>query len=195
MNNEQDLKDFIPKIIKPLYLNLSAFNNYTEYVKKCDVAVRSSYNKYLQSQFKFKKVDVIGPTETEQLWDIWTSISSRQNRPINLMYEKPNGTRDRIKEDHWPIQDYTEYQFPNVALEFYAIYNKDVIIAYIELIFVDKIGVVHSTLGHFDYLKCGIMKALFLEVIRLKWGQINKLIYGSANQKDFFKTDLLIENS
>lgn len=192
MNKEKELKNFIHKINNPLCLDLSLFSDYNNYIKKCDTDVRTSYNKYLKNDFKFTKLFIIGPTEQFQLWDIWTSTNTRQNRPLNLYYEKIDGGKEEIKFNHWPIADYFEYIFPTCALEFYAIYKDDKIVAYLELIFSDGVAIVHSTLGHFNFLKFGIMKALFVEVIKLKWGTMNKLIYGSVNQKDYFKTDLLI---
>lgn len=192
MSKENDLKNFINKINNPLYLNLSLFLNFNDYIKKCDTDVRTSYNKYLRNYFKFERLYIIGPTEQSQLWDIWTSTNTRQNRPLNLYYEKINGSREEIKVNHWPIADYLEYTFPNCSLEFYAISKDDKIVAYLEIIISDKMAIVHSTLGHHSYLKFGIMKSLFVETIKLKWDLIDKFVYGSVDQKDYFKTDLLI---
>lgn len=191
---ENNIRNYISKLNNILYLDFSLFKDFNDYVKKCDISVRSSHNKYLKNNFNFKRLYIIGPEEQEQIYNIWTSTNKRQNRPINFFYEKIEGNKEEIKINNWPIKDYLEYTFPNNSLEFYAIYKDSVIIAYLELLITNKIAVVHSTLGHFDYLKFGIMKALFLEVIKLKWNNLDKLIYGNQNQKDFFKSDLLIES-
>lgn len=192
---ERSLRDFIHKIDRPLYLDLSVFANFNEYLKKCDVDVRTSYNKYLAGGFTFKKIDVIDLVAQKQIFDIWTSISTRQNRPINLFYELPDGTKHELKSDSWPIPDYSEYTFSGCSMEFYAVCKDDVIVAYLEVIIVGKTAIVHSTLGHFNYLKSGVMKSLFVEFIKLKWAVLDRLVYGPVSQKDFFKSDLLIKTS
>lgn len=192
---ELQLKTFIHKLNTPLYLDITSFKNYEEYLKKCDVAVRSAYNKYKSIGLTFKKVDLIDLEEKEQLWNIWTSTDKRKNRPVNLFYERINGVKEPIKKDYWPIENYKEYEFEDCSLEFYAIYKDNLMVAYLEVIIANKRLIVHSTLGHYDYLKYGITKSLFLEVIKLKWNYIEKFIYGDINQKDFFKKDLLIKET
>ena len=188
------LKSFIYKIKNPLYLDLTRFDNFTSYFAQCDVDVRTSYNKYIRNNFEFRQLNLITEKEQKQLYDIWTSTATRQGRTINLNYETIKGEVEEIKEDHWPIKDYNDYNFDDCSLELFVIYKDGIIVAYLELIFIDNIAIVHSTLGHFDYLKFGIMKALFVEVLALKWKDINKLIYGSVKQKDYFKSDLLIKS-
>lgn len=187
------LKNFIHKLSNPLYLDLTTFTGFNQYFVKCDTDVRTSYRKCFGEGFTFSKLEKIEDRHKKDLWEIWNSISKRQGRPINFMFEKIDGKTVELKDGEWPVDDYSEYSFGNESLEFYGIFSKEgTLVAYLEIIMVGKTGIVHSTLGHFKYLKYGIMKALFAEFIKTKWVKIDRLIYGCADKKDFFKSDLLI---
>jgi len=190
------LKGFIHKIENPLFLDLTKYTGFSDYFSKCDTDVRTSYRKCFGEGFSFARLDKISQNYKRDLWEIWNSISKRQGRPINFMFEQINGETVELKKDEWPVEDYSEYVFNNESLEFYGIFSKEgILVAYLEVIMVGKTGIVHSTLGHFQYLKYGIMKALFAEFIKTKWVKIDRLIYGGADKKDFFKSDLLINKS
>lgn len=190
------LKKFIHKIGNPLYLDLTGYTSFSNYLSKCDTDVRTSYRKCFAEGFTFAQLERIERRHKQDLWEIWNSVSKRQGRPINFMFEKIDGETVELKKDEWPIDDYAEYVFNNESLEFYGIFSKEgILVAYLEVIMIGKTGIVHSTLGHFQYLKYGIMKALFAEFIKTKWPKIDRLIYGGADKKDFFKSDLLINKS
>jgi hypothetical protein len=168
------------------FVDLTKFNSPQEYFKACDTDVRTCYrkaNKLNYSIIEHKEIDVI---TSNQLYDIWISTDVRQNRPINLNYEHSPRKTSVITRDKWPVEI---YDLPD---RMFCILVDSVVVGYLELRFSYKDATVHSTLGHYDYLKHGIMKALFFEVIKLTWGEIDKLIYGEKHQSNYFKRDLLI---
>lgn len=176
------------RLKNPLYLNLRNFSSPEDYFKHCDVDVRTSFRKCQAKGYEIKQLFNIGAEESAQIYNIWASKSERQNRPVNMNYEDLNLKLRPINKDQWPIKEYTR------PLAFYGIYLDGIIVGYLELVFEGDYAIVHSTLGHAEYLKYGIMKTMFFEVIKLNWNSINKLIYGAGNSKSYFKDDLRINN-
>ena len=75
----------------------------------------------------------------------------------------------------------------------YGLFLDKKLVAYLEILLSNGTAIVHSTMGHKKYLSCGIMKTLFMDVIKIKWGQIKYLVYGNRMEQTFFKKDLLIK--
>jgi hypothetical protein len=168
-------------------LNLREFDSTEEYFKKCDVDVRTCYRKCKKVGYEIKQYEEISSNVSLEIYDIWVSCDARQGRPINLNYETIDVKQVTILPERWPIEKYSG------NLRFYTLEINSRIVAYLELYTGGDTDIVHSTLGHNDYLKSGIMKTLFYEVIKLKWNDINKLIYGPRVQMNYFKKDLLFK--
>ncbi len=168
-------------------LDMGKFKNFEEYFAACDTDVRTCYRKAFRKYYTVKKID--NPSASD-LYNIWTSKNKRQNRKINLNYNHINGRIIKINGDSWAIPDYSEYKFADCSLEFFGCYDiNNVLVAYLELLIVGTTAIVHSTLGHGDHLKNGIMKFMFVEVLRTN-PHIKILGYGP--HESFFKNDLLI---
>jgi hypothetical protein len=175
------------RLPNPAFLDITQFKTSDDYFKACDVDVRTSFRKcQKQLNYVVKEYTDIKQQDANQLYEIWTSIDVRQNRPINLLYEPIDGKPFLITKNSWPVQKYTDKNRMFI-MEF-----SDKFIAYLELYIEDRIAVIHSTLGHYDYLKYGIMKTLFFTVIKDTWGEFDKLAYGPKSQGNHFKRDLLI---
>lgn len=174
------------RLANPLYLDLRTFDSPEDYFKQCDVDVRTSFRKCNKHSYEIKQLTDITAKDSSELYNIWTSSPTRQGRPINMNYEDLNFKLRPITAGKWPIEKYS------APLVFYALYIDNIIVGYLELLFEKDYAIVHSTLGHSDYLKYGIMKTLFFEVIKLNWNNINKLIYGRFDSTTHFKDDLRI---
>lgn len=175
------------KQIDYLGVDFRNFISPESYFSKCDVDVRTSYRKCFKAGYEIKKYEEISEELSAQLYNIWVSSKIRQGREINLNYETINGQRITICPNRWPIVKYGS------LLNFYALEMDSKVVAYLELLTDNKVDIVHSTLGHFDYLKLGIMKTLFFEVIKIRWNIVDRLEYGTKDQLNFFKKDLLFK--
>ena len=174
------------RLRNPLHTNLRDYTSIEDYFKQCDTDVRTSFRKCQNKGYEIKELTSIGAEESAQLYDIWTSSSTRQGRQINMVYEDLKLNLLPVNKDQWPVKEYS------LPLVFYALYMDGVIVGYLELLFEGDYAIVHSTMGHKNYLKFGIMKTLFFEVIKLNWGKINRLIYGPEKSSSHFKNDLRI---
>lgn len=187
MSIENDVINHIKGLPPQLCLDLNKFKTYQEYFDACDTDVRTSYRKAFRKYYTVVKEDK--PT-SYSLWEIWTSKNKRQDRDINLNYQHIDGRTILINKDEWVVPDYSKYKTENSSLEFFICLDINMrVVAYLELAIVGDTAVVHSTLGHGDHLKNGIMKFMFVEVLRTN-PHIKMLAYG--NQTSFFKDDLLI---
>lgn len=184
MKNNYDLLSRMGNVAE---VNLRLFTSPEDYYSKCDVDVRTQHRKASKVGFKINQLFDITPLISTELYSIWTSSDVRQNRPINLQYETIETFCLPILPERWPVKKY------DGPLSFYAMEMDVKIVAYVELYTQGTTAVVHSTLGHFDYLKYGIMKALFYEIIKLKWNEINTIVYGSQKDLNYFKKDLLFK--
>lgn len=168
-------------------LNLTEFKTPEEYLKACDVDVRTSINKAKKLTYVIEELTEINEVISAQLYDIWTSTNIRQNRPINLNYELLSGKTVLITKEKWPISRYT----PNNRM--FVLKSKDKILCYLELDILGTIAIVHSTLGHADYLNNGIMKTLYFDVFKITWGNFETVVYGQKKDLNYFKKDLLFQ--
>lgn len=190
MSIENDVVNHVKSLPPQLCLDLNKFKTYQEYFDACDTDVRTSYRKAFRKYYTVTKLDEIHSLLSAELYEIWMSKDTRQDRKINLNYQHIDGRTIEINKDEWVIPDYSIYKFPNCSLEFFVCYDIHMrVVAYLELAIVGDTAVVHSTLGHGDHLKNGIMKFMFVEVLRTN-PYIRVIAYG--NQTSFFKDDLLI---
>lgn len=190
MSIENDLISHLRGLTPQLCLDLNKFKSYQEYFDACDTDVRTCYRKAFRKYYRILKVDKVNPALSSDLYEIWVSKNTRQDREINLNYQHVDGRSIVINKDEWVIPDYSIYKFPDCSLELFLCYDINAkVVAYLELLIVGATAVVHSTLGHGDHLKNGIMKFMFVEVLRTN-PHIKMLAYG--NQTSFFKDDLLI---
>jgi hypothetical protein len=169
-------------------LDKNLYSDYNDYLKHCDVDVRTQINKATKNNIQFHRIWFIN-TEVPELYNAWTSTSQRQDRPINLQYEKFDGSLFTINKEKWPYELYNTDNF-----QLFYVYKDKIVVAYLELVIHNKVAIVHSTIGHADYLKFGIMKFLFAKTIEYKWNTIDYLTYGPTDSFSFFKEDLLIKN-
>lgn len=177
----------LKRIKDPAILSFREFASPEEYFKKCDVDVRTCYRKCKKIGYEIKQYEEISSNTSLEIYDIWTSCDERQGRPINLNYETIDVRQVTILPERWPVEKYSG------DLRFYALEIGARIVAYLELYTEADTDIVHSTLGHSDHLKSGIMKTLFYEVIKLRWNDINKMVYGPVDQMNYFKKDLLFK--
>lgn len=186
------IKNFIKKIKHPLYLDFATYKLYGRYFALCDVDVRTSYRKAQSLKYFVKQISTLSHADIASLYAIWTSCDERQNRPINLNYETISGKNKVITPTEWPVPDYSIYN-RECGLSFWGCFDANSnLVAYLELVDSNRLSTVHSTLGHFDHLKRGVMKYMFCEVIKSRWDSTSYLAYGPSSQFSFFKSDLLI---
>lgn len=173
------------KSINKLKIDTSKYKTFDEYFLAVKTDARTQWRKATKNGYTISKIIDVQKYAAD-LYEIWTSKDVRQNRPINLNYESINRKRIEITKDAWPVE---VYNTPD--LEMYGCFKDGKLVAYLEIQNNNaNESVVHSTLGHGDHMKFGVMKFLFLEVIKIKWP--NVLIYGMTGQESFFKEDLLI---
>jgi hypothetical protein len=166
----------------------SLYSGYNDYLKHCDIDVRTQINKATKNKISINRVYFLNGQDSH-LYNAWISAPIRQDRPINLQYEKLDGSLYKINKYKWPYQFYHENNF-----QLYCVYKDNITVGYLELVIHNRVAIVHSTIGHADYLKFGIMKFLFAKTIEHKWSEIDYLTYGTTDTFSFFKEDLLINN-
>lgn len=172
--------------------------DFEQYWKGIRGNARTDHRKAVKHGYSFRKIEKITKTVNNEIMEIWDSTDIRQARPINRSYFNLDCVEIPFL-DEWPVKDYTIYPCPNHQLEFWAVEKDSKIAAYVEVLTCGNVIMVHSLLGHFDFLKHGIMKYLFVEMSReyIKRG-IKYLLYGNENSLKgklwFFLRDLRITN-
>lgn len=132
-----------------------------EYFNSCKKQARYEWRQAQKNGFRIKKV--LEPNN--DIVEIWKSKKERQGREISMNYFDPITLEYKTFSDKWVEQDYSKYTCRNHRLEFWTV-EKDKTVAYMELVKCGKYVIVQSAMGHSDYLKYGIMKYLFIEVIK-----------------------------
>lgn len=173
-------------------------SDFEQYWKEVRGNARTDWRKAIKNKCSIKKIEKLNKLIDRDIIEIWNSTDIRQDRPMNRMYTDLMN-KETLIVDEWPIRDYGIYNCPHHNLEFWIVEKDKKIVAYLELLNCGNISIVHTLLGHFDFLKYGIMKYLFIEVSKeqIKRG-IKYLFYGFEEhlKQDlrFFLRDLNIIN-
>ncbi len=188
----EHVRNAIHQLRHPLFLERNC--DFEDYFKRCDVDARTCYRKATRLGYQTEHLSLLTEKDHADLGRIWYSKDIRQKRPINPKYYHINQEKFDIFLNKWPINDYSDGACCNHGLECFVVKREETIFGYLELIKSYDYYIVHSTMGHASHLKDGIMKFLFLEVIKSK-PDMKILMYGEADALApafTFKKDLLI---
>lgn len=169
-------------------------DSFEEYFKLVDKDARTCYRKAQKAGCQVRKVDEITSDIYQDILDIYTSKTERQGRPMNHIYHMINNSNHDIREG-WPHKNYADFKCKKHYLDFYGCFIGDQMVAFLELLHSNEVSTTYSTMGHADWLSKGVMKFLFLEVIRL--ANLKYLHYGDEDGKEsmkYFLSDLRITN-
>jgi hypothetical protein len=192
MCNEQCyfIRQFVKMYKNPLYAVIPEFE---EYFKSLDKDARTCYRKAIKAGCKIRKVENITDMLYDDVLEIYTSKTERQGRLMNTLYHLVEGGDYDIREG-WPHEEYKK-DCDKHYFDFYGCFIGDKLVAFLELLHSNELAVTYSTMGHADYLNKGIMKFMFMEVIRI--AKLKYLQYGDLNSKasmGYFLSDLRINN-
>jgi len=189
---------FNPKYIpRLLYLDLpKTFEEYIDKIVK--KSARTEWHKAKKNNCSLERIYDIIPIN-DDIIEIWESQKERKHT------EKWRWEKQFLLEDlegrlrwflkKWPKQKY-EYFCSNHKVEFWVVKKDSKVISYIEIVKANDKAVVHSTFGHTDYLKYGIMKFMFVELLRyyIEEKKIKIFSYGFEqflkDNRRFFVEDL-----
>jgi hypothetical protein len=135
---------------------------FEEYWKNIDFRSRNNYRKAKKNGFQVKRE--FKPNSKEIL-AIWNSWQMKQGRILNKKYHGLKLDEYSLQSE-WPIEDYSNLNDKDHYFAFYSCFDNESMKAYLEVLCSEGNCVVHSTMGHHDYLNKGIMKFLFLEVLK-----------------------------
>lgn len=178
------IKKFIYRYPNPLYADVGDFDSY---FKSLDKDCRRDWKR----DYKVKKISKITPKLLKDILDIYASKPTRQGREINYMYLLPTGEWVDIRQG-WP-HTYGKH-CPKHYFDFYGCFDKNKLVAFLELLQSYKLTLVYSTMGNISYK--GVMRRLFIETIRK--AKTKYLVYADANHyapMTSFLSDLKITNT
>lgn len=174
-------------------------STFDEYWNEVRGNVRTDWRKAKQHGYFSEELDKIDTETSKEIIEIFKSKDSRQGRPINWSYVDLS-YRTTYFSDEWPVRNYRHLVCPDHNMRVWVTKKKDEpIAAFLELITCGNLAIVHVVMGHGDFLKDGIMKYLFMEVIKkCIERKIEYFSYGFAKHlitdSKFFMRDLRIVN-
>ena len=183
-------------IEKDIYLYLKIPSTFEEYWNSIKNVVRTDYRKAIKNGYCIKQLDIMDETKFQQLLSIWSSWDEKQHRSINYGYEYVDGTKKDLRGG-WPYRSYSlTFKCDKHNIQLFCCYKNNVIVGYLELLQYDNFLVVHSTMAHKDHIKNGIVKLLFIDVIKHNIGK-TRFYYGDVDflkdQRRHFVLDLNIK--
>lgn len=190
------ISNFINNFPSPLYVEIP--NTFNEYFKLIKTDARTQYRKGIKNNLVVEEIKILTEQNHKDIIEIYNSTDRRQNRLMNKNYETLDYKILPI-DTVWPINDYNIYSCDKHNLKLYSCKLNNKIVAILELLNSNTISIVHAIIGNKKYFNLGIMKYLFLSVVKLNIKLIKYLIYGDIKQlyKDnsrHFKKDLGIVN-
>jgi hypothetical protein len=186
------IKQFITNFPDPLYALIP--DSFGEYFRSVATDARTCYRRAKAGGLRVREVEQVTPELYQDIMGIWASRKKMQGRSINYTYQMPDGKGFNLKNG-WPHPDYRLYSCPLHYFDFWGCFDKKRLVAYLELLHSRDLATVYSTVGHSDYLGKGVMKFLFMEVVRKS--KIKYLHYGDYYKDDprmHFMKDLRIIN-
>jgi hypothetical protein len=161
-------------------LEVAKFRSSNDYINSVNGKNSAAYytRKAERVGYKFEEID---PYKLkEEIFEINTSASERQNRKMSESYLN--------KDYNYPIDDYNSY---------YGVFKEGKLVAYIWLSRMGEVTVVMRILGHNDFLKDGIMYFLTVNAVTTLINAQKKekyLLYdsflGNTKGLELFKTRL-----
>lgn len=184
------IKSYVSSYGDPLYVVIP--DTFEEYFRSIRTEGRGSYRKANRRGYTVRKVERITPGIYKDLREIWLSKKIRQGRPAVHYYGVlGNGPHDVLIS--WPIEEY-KYDCNKHYFDFHGCFLGEKMVSYVELLHSGELACVHSTMGHGDYLKDGIMKYMFIKVIEMgKFKYLNFGNYATTGLKHFFLRDIGIK--
>lgn len=190
------IRKFIDHFPDPLHCILKG--NFEDYFNSVETDARTQYRKGIKNNLSVTRLYKISQQDNDELLQIYDSTPIRQDREINYMHQQVINDQLIDIRYGWPVKDYDIFNCDKHNLIFYVCKKDDKIVSFLELLNSDKVSVVHLTMGHHDYLKYGIMKFMFMEVIKMNIDKMKFLVYGdykdTIKKSYHFKKDLLICN-
>lgn len=152
--------------------------------------IRTEWRKAQKSNCKLRRIYNISPVNDEVI-EIWRSQKNRKRtkrwRYGNDIFQYCDPFFKRWTFfDRWPIRDYSVYNCPKHNLEFWVVEKDNKVVAYMSTIRIGELSIVGSIFGHSDFIKYGIMKFMFVEIIR-KYIQEKIIKYISYGFKEFLE--------
>ena len=161
-------------------------DSFEEYFNNvCKKEARYEYRIAEKNNCRAKRVMDITPIN-DRIIEIWKSKNERQGRKINMSHHNIYNEYTDIK-DKWVEQNYGKYSCPIHKLEFWVVEKDKKLVAYVEIMRCGKYALVSSAMGHGNYLKYGIMKYLFINIIRELIGR--KMKFFSYGVEDFLSDE------
>ena len=184
------LANYISSMSDPLYLEIP--RTFEEYWKILKSPVKSGYKRALANNYKVKQLYEITEDIYKDLREIWTSKEIRQQRPAGKYYGVIGNGPHPVLESWW-IKDYSIYTCPKHKIIFYGCFLGSKMVGYAELLICNEIIIMHSTLGHGAHLPMGIMKFLYVTIIKENMNNMRYFSYGNYDpigSKRFLMDDL-----
>ena len=135
-------------------------DSFDEYYDSCASQARYEYRRAEKRGYVAQKAK---PPHKEVI-EIFKSKAKRQGRDINMVHHNIYGGTDKFT-DKWVEEDYTKYTCPNHYVDFWVC-GKDKTVAFAEILHCGDYVITRATMGHANCLKDGIMKYMFINIIK-----------------------------